>query len=184
MHGAAPGRLCKTSRVDHAYSSKKGICLGVKFFKTWRLCSHFLKGDDFVLSNPVKSFRTEPRYIIVILIAICPHPYLRTSKILTATLPRLTLKSWPESRGSARFGAVVGRGGLKRLDILTHHNQSLGFSLRFIVSGGLWWVVVGWENIKIEKLRIESLLPQSFFSTHHNSPQLTTLSLFSNKRKK
>jgi hypothetical protein len=30
MHGAAPGRLCKTSRVDHAYGSKKGIRLGVK----------------------------------------------------------------------------------------------------------------------------------------------------------
>jgi hypothetical protein len=29
MHGAAPGRLGKTSRVDHAYSSKKGIRLGV-----------------------------------------------------------------------------------------------------------------------------------------------------------
>ena len=25
MHGVAPGRLGKTSRVDHAYSSKKGI---------------------------------------------------------------------------------------------------------------------------------------------------------------
>ena len=30
---------------------------------------------------------------VVILIAICPRPYLRTSKILTATLPPLTLKS-------------------------------------------------------------------------------------------
>jgi hypothetical protein len=33
MHGAAPGRLGKTSRVDHAYGSKKGIRLGVKVRK-------------------------------------------------------------------------------------------------------------------------------------------------------
>jgi hypothetical protein len=40
MHGAAPGRLWKTSRVDHAYGSKKGIGLGVKVVLLWRAGQH------------------------------------------------------------------------------------------------------------------------------------------------
>ena len=57
MHGEAPGRLWKTSRANHAYGSKKGICLGVNvsgtFFDalsgcavrpTWFLCVEAL-GD-------------------------------------------------------------------------------------------------------------------------------------------